>query len=127
MRALRSTSPFIVLLLVTSLISGVGGIGVAASAVPTLQEIDIVASAIDVSAAAGLIVPASTAKSFKAKLVEMRKAIAAGDGARASRLTDAFLKELDARRGRGLAAAAAGEITLTVTGELYRCSVVGPK
>ncbi len=26
-----------------------------------------------------------------------------------------------------LAAAAAGEITLTVTGELYRCSVVGPK
>ena len=26
-----------------------------------------------------------------------------------------------------LAAAAAGEITLTVTGELYRCSVGGPK
>jgi hypothetical protein len=26
-----------------------------------------------------------------------------------------------------LAAAAAGEITLTITGELYRCSVVGPK
>ena len=72
--------------------------------VPTRKQLDIVASTIDVSAAAGLISPTGIAKSFKAKVAEIRKAVDAGDDSRAIRQTDGFLKDLDAKRGRGVTA-----------------------
>jgi hypothetical protein len=79
---------------------------VVATAAPTLPQLDTVAKQIDVSAAAGAI-STGIAMSLKAKIAAAGKAIARGDATTADRIIDAFLKEVEAQSGRGIAASAA--------------------
>jgi tripartite-type tricarboxylate transporter receptor subunit TctC len=69
----RFTLPLIVLLVI-AVIPG-ERLAVSATHVPTLHELALIGSSIDVSAAAGAIAPAGVAKSLRAKVAEIRKAV----------------------------------------------------
>jgi hypothetical protein len=86
----------------------------------------LVASNVDVAAAAGLITPTGTAKSIKAKVAEIRKAVEAGDRSRAAHHTDALLKDLDARRDRGVSSAVVDVISEVLLGGIPPSTVAVP-
>ena len=89
--------------------------GVGSAATTTQHQLDTIANEVDVAAAAGAI-SSGVAKSLKAKIDSARKAIAKGDGARADRLIDAFVKEVDAQSGRGIAATVADLLIASASG-----------
>ena len=87
-----------------------------AVAAATLRQLGIVASQIDVLAAAGAI-SSGTAKSLKAKVEAAGKALEKGDSGRSDRIVDAFLREIEAQSGHGIATSAADLLTATLSGE----------
>jgi len=93
-----------------------------AAAAPTLPQMETVSREIDVAAAAGAI-SSGVAKSLKVKIVSAAEAVAKGDVSRADRVVDAFLQEVDAQDGRGIAASAAELLTASVAGEAPRTVV----
>jgi len=90
---------------------------VGSAAIATQQMLGTVANEIDVAAAAGAI-SSGTAKSLKAKVDSARKAIEKGDSARADRLIDALIKEVEAQSGRGIAATVADLLIASASGSI---------
>ena len=90
---------------------------VGSAAIATQQMLGTVANEIDVGAAAGAI-SSGTAKSLKAKVDSARKAIEKGDSARADRLIDALIKEVEAQSGRGIAATVADLLIASASGSI---------
>jgi hypothetical protein len=88
----------------------------AAAPTVTVRQLDTVVSQIDVSVAAGAIASSGIAKSLKAKLNSARKAVAAMDTARANNMIEAFLSEVSAQRGHGIAASAADVLSDLASG-----------
>jgi hypothetical protein len=90
--------------------------GSAAAAAATLRQLETVGKQIDVSAVAGAISP-GIAKSLRAKVEAAAKAVQSNDGVRAGRIVDAFLKEVDAQSGHGIATSAALLLIASASGQ----------
>jgi hypothetical protein len=81
----------------------------------TLHQLETVGRQVDVLAAAGAI-SAGVAKSLKAKVEAGGKAIEKGDSATVGRIVDAFVKEVEAQTGRGIAASVADLLIASASG-----------
>jgi hypothetical protein len=82
----------------------------------TRRALDTIANQIDASDAAGAMSAPGIAKSLKAKVNAARGAVASGDTAAADRILSAFVAEVSAQRGRGIAISAADALNALASG-----------
>jgi hypothetical protein len=82
----------------------------------THRALDALANQIDTSDAAGALAAPGIAKSLKAKVNAARNALASGETAAADRIVGAFLAEVSAQRGRGIAPSVADALNALASG-----------